>query len=116
MSGLDAAKVAELRRLDSDGRLMARLRDAFERTAARQRADLLAAATAPQAAAASVQRAAHTLHAAAVQLGASELAAHCGQLEQSARHGRLQDLPQTLERLDSLLQQTQAELQTLCHD
>jgi HPt (histidine-containing phosphotransfer) domain-containing protein len=116
MPSLDAAKVAELRQLDSDGRLMARLRDAFDRTAARQRADLLAAATAPQAAAPSVQRAAHTLHAAAVQLGATELAAHCGQLERSARDGALQDLPQRLAQLDSLLQQTQTALQTLCHD
>jgi HPt (histidine-containing phosphotransfer) domain-containing protein len=113
---LDAAKVDELRRLDHDGRLMARLRDAFERTADRQRAELLAAATAsqaPQDAQAKLQRAAHTLQAAAAQLGANELAAHCATLEQAARDGSLQRLPEALQRLDSLLQDTRAELAQL---
>lgn len=110
---LDAAKVDELRRLDHDGRLMARLREAFERTADRQRAELLAAATAPQAGQAKLQRAAHTLQAAAAQLGAKELAAHCATLEQAARDGSLQRLPEALQRLDSLLQDTRADLAQL---
>lgn len=113
MGQLDAAKVEELRRLDHDGRLMARLRDAFERTADRQRAELLAAATAPQRGPAQVQRAAHTLHAAAAQLGASALAAHCAQLEQAARRGQLDDLPAALQDLDRLIHDTRAELAQL---
>lgn len=112
---LDATKVDELRRLDHDGRLMARLRDAFDRTAERQRAELLAAATAPEPERAEeqVRRAAHTLHAAAAQLGAHELAAHCASLEQAARDGALRQLPAALLRLDSLLQDTRAELAQL---
>lgn len=110
---LDAAKVDELRRLDHDGRLMARLRDAFERTADRQRAELLAAATAPQPELEQLRRAAHTLQAAAAQLGASELAAHCAQLEQAVRDGQPLRLPADLQRLDSLLQDTRAELAQL---
>lgn len=112
MGQLDAAKVEELRRLDHDGRLMARLRDAFERTADRQRAELLAAAAAPQGPA-QVQRAAHTLHAAAAQLGASALAAHCARLEQAARRGQLDDLPAALQDLDRLIHDTRAELAQL---
>jgi|GEM_PF-6625951 len=110
---LDAAKLAELRRLDRDGRLMARLLAAFDSTAARQRADLLAAATAPQPPAAEVRRAAHTLHAAALQLGADALATHCRQLEQAAEAGRLGGLPDALRELDTLLQHTRSELASL---
>ncbi len=111
MASLDAAKVEELRRLDQDGRLMARLRDAFERTAERQRAELLAAATARQTA--GVQRAAHTLQAAAAQLGAAELAAHCASLERTARDGGPPPDPDALLALDRLLQQARAELALL---
>lgn len=110
---LDAAKLAELRQLDRDGRLMARLLSAFDSTATRQRAELLAAATAPQPQADSVQRAAHTLHAAAVQLGANDLAAHCRQLEQAAQAGQLAGLPAGLRQLDRLLQRTRQELASL---
>ncbi len=112
MPSLDAAKVDELRRLDHDGRLMARLREAFERTASRQRAELLAAAPSAQAAPA-VQRAAHTLQAAAAQLGAGALADHCRKLELSAREGRPLSLPEDLQQLDRLLQDAQAELDRL---
>lgn len=102
--GLDPAKVDALRQLDHDGRLMARLRDAFDRTANRQRAELLAAAATPE----QRRRAAHTLQAAAAQLGAGALAAHCARLEQ---------LPQLqvgdAARLDQLLAETRAELEKL---
>ncbi len=83
LSTLDADTVQALRRLNGDGRLFERLQAAFARTiekhgpALQQGEDLVAQ-----------RRAAHTLRAAAAQLGAQELTAQCAAIE--ARPGPLE--------------------------
>jgi HPt (histidine-containing phosphotransfer) domain-containing protein len=73
---LDAPTVQALRRLDVDGRLFPRLQAAFARTVA-QHGPALQQGHDPTA----QKRAAHTLRAAAAQLGAQELATHCARIE-----------------------------------
>lgn len=86
-----------LRALDSDGRLLQRLALAFAQTVQMQRPLLLG----PER-----PRAAHTLRAAALQLGAEELAQACEHLE------RMPASPDQLLNLDALLAAAQRELES----
>jgi HPt (histidine-containing phosphotransfer) domain-containing protein len=90
-----AQALERLRALDTDGRLMARLAGALAQTVAAQR---------PQLGGPAHTRAAHTLRAAALQLGAEALEQLCAELE-------LGPNPALLPRLDALLAQVQAELE-----
>lgn len=101
---LDAATVQALRRLDVDGRLFVRLQAAFARTVAQHGPALLHSMD-PS----TQRRAAHTLRAAAAQLGAQELAAQCALIE--AQPGPL-DAAQSA-RLQRLLDEAQQALQAL---
>lgn len=84
-----------LRSLDADGRLLARLAAAFAQTVQAQR---------PLLGGAEHARAAHTLRAAALQLGAEELEQLCARLE--ARPDAA-----LLPTLDALLAEAQAALE-----
>jgi HPt (histidine-containing phosphotransfer) domain-containing protein len=90
--------LASLQALDTDGRLLARLAAAFAQTVQAQRPQLTADGGPAHA------RAAHTLRAAALQLGAEELEQLCAQLE-AAPDGAL------LPRLDVLLADAQQALE-----
>lgn len=76
-----ADNLAALRAMDRDGHLLARLREAFERTLARQQPRLQAARQ-QQPDRAALAEAMHVLKSAAVQLGGTELLQSCARLEQ----------------------------------
>ncbi len=87
--------LARLRALDRDGQLLPRLAAAFAQTVAVQR---------PLLGSTAHTRAAHTLRAAALQLGAEDLERLCAQLEEA--HD-----PALLPRLDALLGDAQRILE-----
>jgi HPt (histidine-containing phosphotransfer) domain-containing protein len=89
------AALDRLRALDTDGRLLQRLAAAFAQTVAAQR---------PQLGGTAHVRAAHTLRAAALQLGAEELEQLCARLERAPD-------PALLPRLDALLADAQQQLE-----
>lgn len=102
-----ADALAALRAMDRDGRLLARLREAFERTLARQQPRLQAARQQPPDRAA-LAEAMHVLKSAALQLGGTELLRSCAQLEQCPDP----ELPARLAAFDTQLANFRAELAT----
>jgi HPt (histidine-containing phosphotransfer) domain-containing protein len=103
---LDASTLESLRRLDRDGGLLPRLAAAFERTAAQFLPALQADAHDwPQ-----LQRAAHTLGSAGLQLGAFNLAQHCQQLEAAVQAGHVHQTDTLRAAMPQLLSETLQQL------
>jgi HPt (histidine-containing phosphotransfer) domain-containing protein len=97
-----------LRELDAGDGLLAAIADEFDQDADRQVADLRAAiATADVP---TVQRAAHTLKGASLNLGAVELGERCRQLELLAREGTVDGGDRLLDDVETELQRVQAAL------
>lgn len=100
-----AEALAALRAMDRDGTLPGRLREAFERTLARQRPRLDAARQRPPDRAA-LAEALHVLRSAALQLGGSGLLDSCHALE----HCPDAELPARLDEFDTQLAAFRANL------
>ncbi len=114
MSPLDPATLSTLHALDPDGSrgLLGRLVDAFDRTLARQLAELDAAwDTGPDLP--RLGRAAHTLKSACAHLAALDAAAQCQAVERMCRDAHAADLPEALTQVRQSLRDAQAALHAL---
>jgi HPt (histidine-containing phosphotransfer) domain-containing protein len=110
---LDPAALRRLRELDPTGasRLVERVFTAFEDSAARLRAQLLAALAAGDAG--GLRHVAHTLKSSSASIGAIKLSALCAEMEARARDGQIQGMS---ERSEELCAELDAALQALNHE
>jgi HPt (histidine-containing phosphotransfer) domain-containing protein len=112
-SPLDAAALANLARLDPTGanRLVPRVMAAYQASLAQLLAQMSQASERGDAAA--IRLAVHTLKSSSASIGALQLSAHCGAVEQAVRDDRLDGLAPMIERLKDEARRVSSAVQSL---
>jgi HPt (histidine-containing phosphotransfer) domain-containing protein len=110
---LDAASLANLARLDPTGanRLVPRVMAAYQASLAQLLAQMSQANDRGDAA--TIRLAVHTLKSSSASIGALQLSAQCGAVEQAVRDDRLDELAPMIERLKSEATRVSSAVQSL---
>lgn len=112
---LDPEAIHRLRELDPSGenKLLERVVKAFSNSLERLLPDLARARSGATLDLAAVRHVSHTLKSSTASLGAMALSARCAEIENMARNGQLQGLPEQLDAMLLDIQQVRTALAAL---